>query len=95
MKVCYFTFSGTVTTPTINNISITNNLIFLENGKVPVWIEGCKVFTKHIHVETNVTVDNLNGKPFYDTYHSSIKKHQNVTLNGNLVSLIYFSIITR
>lgn len=77
-----------MTTPKINDISFsTNNLIYVKPGKGPVWIEGCKRFTHSVHAETNVTIDHLNGKQFDDTYRRSLKKHDNVTINGTLVSL--------
>lgn len=86
------TFVGNSMATNINNISI-KDLVFTKNRGIPTKVFGCKDFTKSIAVDANIMVDSLNGESIQEKYKKSVLKHENVNINGSLVSSLIYCFI--
>ncbi|XP_054280362.1 uncharacterized protein LOC128998307 [Macrosteles quadrilineatus] len=75
---------GNVTTPSINNISMSD-IVYVTNKKKPTRIHGCKRLMSDMEIESDPNIDILNNRNVVDTYRDNVKIDQNVTINGSVI----------
>lgn len=86
-KVIYtYIFLGSITTSYINNIS-SSDLVYTKTDKRQIQIEGCQTFLANVNLESNSSVNILNGKSLTKSYQENVKVNENATINGSLVSI--------